>query len=449
MQHPMRGTLSSRLPLAEQLALVADPASWRSRPVSAESAPVLALMLARRGRTDLAREILSGQAGAEPSASAAMVTAYARLVAGFPPSSDGRHFLPGKLCPVGEAVAFFAYCIAGQATGAPAPSPSHAATVWMIRLLDGPEPDFAEGNGVLGAIPARPAPPLDEIFWAAWADVMMWAKRPRLALGCLRQLVETTAPTVDACMTYAAACLKHGRTGDIRAIRDRLPEAVRQTPWSRLLEVATLLPTTRLRDATAMAGRLAAEFPDDWMVQAALGYAATLAGGDDALHDRCAAYLAGAPRRVADTPVPGSGAALLIQAEGALSRVTAQCPGPAAWNDLGHHHAVAGNLERAEEAFRMALSLDPQQRHAVINLPLVLLRRGRGDEARAHVADAMFPVDPPPAILALRQGTACRSRSGPDSLEWKRTTVFSYYWRSVLADRLRSDAVGPLPGGRP
>lgn len=443
MSNPMREALPSWLPLAQQLDLIADPASWRSMPVAADTAPALALMLARRGRTDPAREILPGLAEVELPAPVSIVAAYAWLVAGLPPHG-ARQILPGKLCPAGEAVAILAY----QMTGFPPFPPLGAATARMIEILADPEPDFAGVAQALKAIPPRPAPPLDGIFWTAWADIMRQANRFRLALGCLRQLVETTDATIDACMTYAAGCLRQGRTGDITVVWEKLPEPARDVPWSRLLEVATLLPTTRLRHAVTMAGRLADELPGDWMVQAALGYAATLAGSDDALHDHCASYLANGSRHAAMAFVRGNGGALLTRAERALSQVATHCASPAAWNDLGHHHAVAGNLEQAELAFRKALSLDPQQRHAVINLPLILLRQGRRDEAQAHVATAVFLADPPPAILALSRDPTFRSRSGPESLEWKRSTVFSYHWRAALADRLESDAAGPLPGTR-
>lgn len=443
MPNPMRDALPSPFSFAEQLALIADPASWRSLPVAADTAPMLALMLARRGRPGPAREILSGLTEVELPASVSIVAAHAWLVAGLPPHG-ARQILPGKLCPAGEAVAILAYRMAGL----PPPPPCGAATACMIEMLADPEPDFAGVMQLLEAIPPRPVPSLDGIFWAAWADIMRRADRFRLTLGCLRRLVETTDPTVDACMTYAADCLRQGRTGDIAAVWEKLPKPARDIPWLRLLEVATLLPTTRLRHAVTMAGRLADELPGDWMVQAALGYAATLAGSDDALHDRCASYLANGSRRAAMAFVRGNGGALLTRAERALSQVATHCASPAAWNDLGHHHAVTGDLEQAELAFRKALSLDPQQRHAVINLPLILLRQGRRDEAQAHVATAVFLAAPPPAILALSRDPAFRSRSGPDGLEWKRSTVFSYHWRAALADRLESDAAGPLPGTR-
>lgn len=447
MGHPPGDILSSPVPLAVQLDLVAAPAAVTLPAGCSEATRYLAaFVLARRGRSDLAMEMLPDPAFPARAVDAgdlswpAQITAWVHLIAGLIPQNL-RQILPVTACPAAGALEILAHRLARTVC----PPPALPVNSRMLALSEEPEPDFAEAAGRLETIRDGVPPPLDMIFWSVWAEIMERAGRPRLATACLGRAVDSAAPTLDAYLAYAAACLRHSRTGDIRTVWHRLPATVRSTPWSRLLEVATLLPTTRLREALTLAGALVAEHPDDWMMQAAFGYSATLVGSDDDLHRRCSAYLAGAPRRQRGTEV----GPWMQRAESALSRVAALQPErPAVWNDLGHHHAVAGNLEQAGQEFRAALALDGRQRHAVINLPLVLLRQGRVDAARAHVCSAEFPVTPPPAIIALREGAGFRAAGGPDSLEWKRSTVFSYHWRAVLAEQLTSAAAGPLSRGR-
>ena len=86
---------------------------------------------------------------------------------------------------------------------------------------------------------------------------------------------------------------------------------------------------------------------------------------------------------------------------------------PRAWTNLGNAEAAQGNAERAEEAYRRALELDPAHRDALNNLAWLLLEEGsRLDEAAElarRAVDAGGP-DPHLALDTLARVEAARGR---------------------------------------
>lgn len=86
---------------------------------------------------------------------------------------------------------------------------------------------------------------------------------------------------------------------------------------------------------------------------------------------------------------------------------------PRVWTNLGNAEAAQGNAERAEEAYRRALELDPAHRDALNNLAWLLLEEGaRLDEAAELARRAVETGGPDPhlALDTLARVHAARGR---------------------------------------
>jgi hypothetical protein len=107
------------------------------------------------------------------------------------------------------------------------------------------------------------------------------------------------------------------------------------------------------------------------------------------------------------------------------------------WNDLGHLAALQGDLPQAEANFRTALALEPENRHASVNLAITLLRADRSEALVKLMTSTRFSVDLPSALTWRMHGPL-----DPDPAEWRRTTIFSFAWRRDLMANLARIAGG-------
>lgn len=105
----------------------------------------------------------------------------------------------------------------------------------------------------------------------------------------------------------------------------------------------------------------------------------------------------------------------------------------AVWNDMGAVCFRALRLEEAAQAFHRTLAIDPMQRHASINLAVLLLLQGKRGELRTYLQRHRFAATLPRALLLENQPEDCWP-SPVDVAEWRRDTVFSQCWWRALAD---------------
>ncbi|HTR58090.1 MAG TPA: tetratricopeptide repeat protein [Casimicrobiaceae bacterium] len=86
---------------------------------------------------------------------------------------------------------------------------------------------------------------------------------------------------------------------------------------------------------------------------------------------------------------------------------------PALLNNVGLSHLAIGSMARAEESFRAALAIEPQQTAALTNLAQMLLRLARYDEAVALLA--RVGPDVPASLVSLRAQAEQRLREVSDA----------------------------------
>jgi len=236
----------------------------------------------------------------------------------------------------------------------------------------------------------------------------------------------------DACRLVEAGC--PARIAVLTA-----PPGMLELPLWRLALAAAALdgsdPVAALEHArTADAGE-----PGDWAALSAVAYAQARIGWDRRVR-RDAVSLLGVEGGADRDP--------LLEARTLLARAAEIHPSSSLWNDIGHVAGLSGDLDGARAAFLRSLALHPADRHATINLAVLMLRAG---DPHADIMDFLgrtqLAATLPPALLLLAGGET--AMAGPAEVhEWRRTTVFSYAWRRELASRLRAASAEP-GGGAP
>jgi Tfp pilus assembly protein PilF len=104
-----------------------------------------------------------------------------------------------------------------------------------------------------------------------------------------------------------------------------------------------------------------------------------------------------------------------------LAEALSQEPTSELANDYAAAELACGRPEKAEEGFRLALSLDPNDLQVAANLGMLLAGLGRAKEAIPHLLKATVQVDEAQRALLIQLLYACRARVAADALVESRT----------------------------
>lgn len=280
----------------------------------------------------------------------------------------------------------------------------------------------------------------DGLAWRLCADLWHRAGYPLAAAACLQRAVELVPWRLDWQFALATACIRSNALGRLAPFWRALPIPFPGVPRWRLIRCAA-----RWWEGIDVPGALtdcrAAQVIDPAFWPAYLAHLSILGGwgGVEAASAAFTRFLRHGRRGSADLLPTDCDALPAIG-----RRAVRLAPQSAVFNDYGAALFQVFRLADAERAFCRALALDPFQRHAAINLAVVLLCRGKTERLRRYLRLARFAADLPKS-LALEQWPADREASSPqqwpdiwrlpiDSAEWQRRAVFSQHWWRALAE---------------
>lgn len=317
-----------------------------------------------------------------------------------------------------------------------------AAADPLIRaLLDGSAESVVE-DIVAGAQPSGCLAP--GLYWRLGWRVTAARGYAAAARACLRRAAAAAPDDLMTAYDFAGACLRAGRVGDIAAVWSALPDELADPTPSRLVAATIALNDDKVVKALDLA-RSVLELDDRrWaaahgVAHSIAGYALTMMARDATIRGRLARFMARGSRRAASPDgldPAGAAASLAAQARDHLATVIAGDGTAEAWNDMGHLCASLDELADADAAFSRALTIDPTQRNATINLGVIQLRQDRRADLTVHLRDTLFLSDLPPSLKHFKAKSA---ELPVDTNEWRRGTVFSYAWRRVLAEMLAGE----------
>lgn len=316
------------------------------------------------------------------------------------------------------------------------------AALPLARTLTTGDPDGAEVEIRIGPLP--PEEPDPGLYWWLGFQVARALGYGFAERACLRRAVLTDRDDLGRAYQFAEICLRVNGIGYLGGVWSGLAPELAEAPLSQLVAAAVAFAGDRIETALMLAQAVQRREPQLWQAAAIAGYALTMIAQDDYARREMLTFLRtgrrinGPSSAAVSDPAPDSApdfapGSAHARARHVLSAVIAGQGTAEAWNDLGHFHAALEELAAARACFERALTLNPTQRHAAINLAVVRLRQNDTATLPAYLRDTVFLASLPPS-LAHRLPSA--PPAPPDAEEWRRRTVFSYAWRHSLADLL-------------